>query len=803
MILQSLFLENYKQYGRLELPFREGLVGIIGKNGAGKSTLFEAILYCLYGRDEAAQKDLIRSSFADPKAAVKLRLDFSIGDVLYSIRRELRGRKLETVVAELYKNDELIAKGANPVTEQVSRLLNLDREAFKHSVFSGQKELAELSETTGQGRRQLIRRMLGLERLDDIQKAVNSDMIARKNEIAGQRKLLLDPTAVDSLTAQKNACHAQLEAFAQKLSAENNRKTALEEQHLNAKARFDQEAVKQRQHLELDKRLGELQERMKNGAEQAKVQTEKIESLLKKKADWAQQADQVKSYTPLKQALRHLEEAQHKKLNADTRTKEISEISGLLAESIHRKQALERDIAAIAPAAVRLKTTEQTLQELESRLEQKLEEHRTLTAQLQSLDDRIAERNEKIGSLQSIGRQGACPTCFQPLLHAYDQVLAQLVSELTDWTTTEKTKLEAQLQQVLAEGKTQRAQVDEQKKEQMSLRDQAARLPDLERQLRQEEHHHRTLEQKRLSTQKILNEIGEVRFDEQQLSDLKRAFASVEQLYQDYLKDTAHLERELPNAEKALLEAKKQVGEAQKEAQEVREKQLAVGFQPERYDQARSSADTLDKQVREQFELLNRLVQEQQEVRQKWQSAHERLEQHRNVGRSIAENQTELDLLEKLNELFKSFKNIVLERASPGISQYAGELFSRITKGKYEGIRVDRNFEFSIADGGAFYPIERFSGGEIDLANFCLRIAVTRSIMELNGNSQSVAFLAFDEIFGSQDEERRHEMMLALNLLQEQFRQIYIISHIESQKDYYPNILEVRAGAEGSTAVWI
>jgi exonuclease SbcC len=51
MILNTLRLANYKQYGHLELEFREGLVGIIGKNGAGKSTIFEAILYCLFGRD--------------------------------------------------------------------------------------------------------------------------------------------------------------------------------------------------------------------------------------------------------------------------------------------------------------------------------------------------------------------------------------------------------------------------------------------------------------------------------------------------------------------------------------------------------------------------------------------------------------------------------------------------------------------------------------------------------------------------------------------------------------------------------
>ncbi|MCC6412156.1 MAG: AAA family ATPase, partial [Saprospiraceae bacterium] len=130
MILQSLLLQNYKQYGDLKLEFREGLVGIIGKNGAGKSTLFEAVLYCLYGKDEINNKELMRSSFADGKLPVKLQLDFLVGETKYSIQRELRGKKLDTVVARLFKNDELIANSFTAVNDTVTKLLNLDREAF-------------------------------------------------------------------------------------------------------------------------------------------------------------------------------------------------------------------------------------------------------------------------------------------------------------------------------------------------------------------------------------------------------------------------------------------------------------------------------------------------------------------------------------------------------------------------------------------------------------------------------------------------------------------------------------------------
>ena len=172
------------------------------------------------------------------------------------------------------------------------------------------------------------------------------------------------------------------------------------------------------------------------------------------------------------------------------------------------------------------------------------------------------------------------------------------------------------------------------------------------------------------------------------------------------------------------------------------------------------------------------------------------------IKAQISDKLNEIELLRKLSEHLGNFKTEILEKVSPGISREASDLFSRITKGKYESILVDENFDFSIADGGQYYPIERFSGGEVDLANFCLRIAVTKAIMDLSGSGHRLEFLAFDEIFGSQDEERRLEMMLALNYLQEQFRQIYIVSHIESLRDYFPHLLEVQFAEEGSSAVW-
>ncbi|MGL4368688.1 MAG: hypothetical protein ACRCUT_03310, partial [Spirochaetota bacterium] len=138
----------------------------------------------------------------------------------------------------------------------------------------------------------------------------------------------------------------------------------------------------------------------------------------------------------------------------------------------------------------------------------------------------------------------------------------------------------------------------------------------------------------------------------------------------------------------------------------------------------------------------------------------------------------EKDTLARLVSLCDGFKNALLSKVQPSLSAYASDLFSRMTNGRYERIIVDDSFDFHIADRGQTFPLGRFSGGETDLANLCLRIAVSRTIQDLAGGG-AVSFLGFDEIFGSQDAERRSCVMDALNRLSDQYSQIFIVSHVE------------------------
>ena len=803
MILQSLQLHNYKQYGDLKLEFREGLVGIIGKNGAGKSTLFEAVLYCLYGKDEINHKELMRSSFADSKLPVKLQLDFLVGETLYSIQRELRGKKLDAVYAKLFKNDELIANSFSAVNETVVKLLNLDREAFKRSVFSGQKELSELSDTKGEKRTKMVRRMLGLETLDDVQNAVRAERNALNQQMTGQSQLLLDETVLMDLRNDLDEKNLYWEAQNNLLREAQAKQKELQEQFQKEKIRFDAEELRSKNFNRLNSRLSEINERQ-NGlvSQKSKLETD-ITAMQAQETELHAQKSVMTAYKKAQEAFKLLDKEKQRKLNLDGRNRELESLREPLEESKRKIEVLEKALALRDQVGADLVEIITRLSELEVALEVKRSEITLLKNQQAAIEERIRDRRAGVENLYKIGKDGTCPTCYQPVRNAYDDVLAMLMKNIDELESKEKTVLLLKQETIIEEGKAIKATLESTQILVQHQRDTQTRLKTYEKQHNEEFLALQKFEAQAVKIRLVLAEIGKVHFDETQYIELKKHLEEGAEPFRKYENDLNYLYRALPENRRNLESLLLRLTETVQAVHQVNKELQELGFEETIYQQAKNTLLDFDTALQNHNTAVNALMQEVFQLQSAINHVKEKLHQQESIRARVADKKGEVDVLEKLEHLLKTFKNDMLERVSPGISREASNLFSRITKGKYESIKVDQNFEFSIADGGIYYPIERFSGGEIDLANFCLRIAITKAIMELNGNGHAVEFLAFDEIFGSQDEERRHEMMLALHYLQEQFRQIYIVSHIESQRDYFPNILEVKSTEAGSVTRWV
>jgi len=202
MILTNLKLENFKKYTSKTIEFGEGLIGIIGKNGSGKSTIFDAILFTLYGEaKKRGNKDILRNANASTKDAVVVELDFEFEDKQFKVVREFRGKAM-SANAKFYKNGELTTTGAKEVTAAIVTLTKMSKDAFMHTLFASQKELTSLSTLKNEDRKKMIRKLLGLEKIDFVEKELIEKSRELKREISAFAEVLLSDEDVKTKQEQ-------------------------------------------------------------------------------------------------------------------------------------------------------------------------------------------------------------------------------------------------------------------------------------------------------------------------------------------------------------------------------------------------------------------------------------------------------------------------------------------------------------------------------------------------------------------------------------------------------------------------
>ena len=127
----------------------------------------------------------------------------------------------------------------------------------------------------------------------------------------------------------------------------------------------------------------------------------------------------------------------------------------------------------------------------------------------------------------------------------------------------------------------------------------------------------------------------------------------------------------------------------------------------------------------------------------------------------------------------------------------ASAFLTELTDARYTELELDDKYRIVVLEEGVPKPV--ISGGEEDMANLVLRLAISQMIAERAG--QSFSLLVLDEIFGSLDETRRHHVVELLRGLQDRFEQVILITHIESVRDGLDQVLEVSYDENSGAAV--
>ena len=221
----------------------------------------------------------------------------------------------------------------------------------------------------------------------------------------------------------------------------------------------------------------------------------------------------------------------------------------------------------------------------------------------------------------------------------------------------------------------------------------------------------------------------------------------------------------------------------------------------------------------DQIEAEYKLVQQKESgLRDNLTTNQERLRYISELEKSIKDNENQLAALKReeniykeLSEAFskKGLQALLIKQAFPEIEIEANRLLNRMTDNrlsltlesqkemKSRKGEVIETLDIKISDELGTRNYEMFSGGESFRIDLALRIALSKLLVRRAGASMPI--LIIDEGFGTQDIMGRERLVEAIKSIEDDFEKIFVITHLEELKEYFPVIISVRKSAEGST----
>jgi len=801
MRLSYLELKNYRRFKELKLQFPDGVVGILGLNGVGKSTIIESVAWALFGNvDEVVRtgKEGVKSSGLPQSASCSAMLEFELGGAEYRVEREMGGKSL-SMNAKLRTKETVLAEGDKPVRKMVEKLLGMDHKSFFTSVFARQKELNALQNVAPGERKKTVLRMLRIDGVDNVLTAVRADKNSAHSRIEGAERMLLTE---DGREKQK-VLHEKLPLL--EAAYELAERASKEEEEKEARAAVSEAETRKRRDLlkkdadgfnssigELkskESRLVELEAREKSISKklgEATVKLRALPSLEKDDEAW-------KAVCIQKEAL------EREKARKEKASMIQQEIASEESEEMRRLKELSEIRAALGkPEQITSK-----IDETERAKSECMAKRAEISGRIGELKAKTAERQDsakkdkkKLEEILAAGKAGTCPTCERTLEEAYELLVRKLEESIASAekeagvALTEIAEHERGLRELLSKesalGK-RRAALDGELKKHSQLE---AAAEGKETELS-------SLRTKLVTRKKALAEFGPVTFSAEEYSRMTIEHERLKAAHDRYLE----LKTVATQADGYSREIEDLRGSVAKCRGEVEtRKQMVAQLEPKKsaYEAVIHELDLKTAELNSAKDAARRLGSAKDKGHSELDRAKKELEEVARKRKEIEEDRRKEDDLALLEDIVVNFKDDLIGRIAPALSELAAKGLESMTGGRYTQVELDENYELQVEDQGEMYPLSRFSGGESDLANLCLRLAISRIIADRTGASP-VNLLILDEIFGSQDLNRKRSVMNALSRLSGQFRQIFLITHIEDVKDSLNYVIRVEEREDGTS----
>ena len=429
------------------------------------------------------------------------------------------------------------------------------------------------------------------------------------------------------------------------------------------------------------------------------------------------------------------------------------------------------------------------IQEIETKTVSEKKEKEVLISQKQKEIEKI---QHQLSLIQEKGEEGTCPTCERALKGEFEKVTGSFKEHINNLENEIK-NLKAEYEKLNINS----SEIKEVQKKKEETEKEYADLMNFQGQYDEEKRRFliikNEIEIKTQEKTKIQEELAKIPegFDNKALKDLREKIIPLREKYDQILALNAEL--------KDFDKVKKELDESSKTKLETETKKTLIEKELKELNYSEASFLLIEKvflHVKEIFHSLkNELIKiesEEKNIKDKLDRIQKSEDLNKEKLKFVKEKQEKLDLLIELDRFYGQFWEKLNNQARPEISELASKFLVDLTDGRYSELELNEKYEICLHDDGEIKPV--ISGGEEDLVNLCVRVAISQIIAQRSGKTLSLLIL--DEIFGSLDENRRSNVVNLLRNLTNSFEQVILITHIEDIKDEIDNIITIEYDAE-------
>ncbi|MEW6141921.1 MAG: SMC family ATPase [Chloroflexota bacterium] len=851
MIPLRLTLKNFMPYRDNVPPLSfEGIhvACLTGDNGHGKSAIFDAVTWALWGKSRADHDDeLIHIGQSD----MSVEFDFAVGEQRYRVIRKLsktasgktRRSELDLLIAGESGYKAISGDTITDTEERIKGLLRMDYETFINSAFLKQGQADEFTRKPPSSRKEVIGNIMGLSVYDELAGQ------ARERETEKEMEVERLASALAELEHQmegRSADEAELARIEPQLAGLQKQMKTQEETVSGLRKDNELLQAKRGQLSDLRQRLsrsGRERQEWQSRAEACRQRIGQLEKLVT-------EAEAIQSgYARLVEA-RKLDEELSRKLTAvhalDQHKSELEkaivraqdklvaaaeEASRRVAEAerkVARLPELDKALAAKHLELEQLEKDEEAVRTAQDRLGEIVGGMAALQSEITRLDRELKAVQEKLGLLAQGDTH--CPLCETML---GDEGVARLRTKLkaeeedkqharvaAEQALTQKRKEYVALEKTLAQKKVEidRLRLGKQK-EAAALEKEHADITQAQEELSRLKDELKAAEERLARREYAIEEQKRLGVLEQERVGIDYGAARHEQVRQELagLVKYEALRQQVLDAGHAIDEQKALLsGAIEAESRFAGVIAEDEGLEKTLQDAIESMAEVPGRlSVAE--EALRRLGDEERILRDHAAALQEKIRRYAELEaqgwereRQRKEAAEEASVFKQLAEAFgkKGIQALLIEQAIPEIEDEANRLLGRMTDGrmalKLETQKEARSkkgavietLDIRIADELGSRNYEMFSGGEAFRINLALRIALSKLLVNRAG--ASLPTLIIDEGFGTQDTSAREKLVDAIRSIQDEFKKIIVITHLEDLKDAFPVRINVTKTGEGS-----